>query len=185
MIASPSMSVAFWWQCVTSKTRLETPVCVPLHSVALSVYEDVSRSSPCPSHPLYRHINGQMSSNSESPLRSIKKATRHGEVSKKVLNVRRNSVTPPVKVRIWERAQERALALQLCVQSQALLNLAPLWTFLCCSRATHKQPWMPLRRRCRCSSSTRRTPWTEPSRPRETKRQRRTGANRSAVFEDF
>ncbi len=73
MIASPSMSVAFWWQCVTSKTRLETPVCVPLHSVALSMYEDVLRSSPCPSHPLYRHINGQMSSNSESPLRSIKK----------------------------------------------------------------------------------------------------------------
>lgn len=42
------------------------------------------------------------------------------------------------------------------------------------------QPWTPSRRRCRCSSSTRRTPWIERSRRRPIRRQRRTGASRSA-----
>jgi len=78
---------------------------VPFRWAQCVYYEDISRSSPCPSHALFRHLNSQMSSSNESLHRSIKKdggleKQSNAVVSKKVLNVQRNSVTPPVKVRI-------------------------------------------------------------------------------------
>lgn len=48
------------------------------------------------------------------------------------------------------------------------------------TRPSPPPPWMPSRRRCRCLNWTRRMPWTEPSKPKRTRRQRRRGASRSA-----
>jgi len=46
---------------------------VPFRWAQCVYYEDISRSSPCPSHALFRHLNSQMSSSNESLHRSIKK----------------------------------------------------------------------------------------------------------------
>lgn len=95
--------------------------------------------------------------------------------SKKVLAVSRNAVAPlgkyisgssrRLRARTPARPPHRALASPLPPQPQG---------------PSPPPPWTPSRRRCRCSSSTRRTPWIEPSRRKPIRRRRRTEASRSA-----
>ena len=83
---------------------------------------------------------------------------------------------------------EPALQLSLQFGTDARASLSPLPGFhldvllVQPNKQKNKQPWTPSRRRCRCSSSTRRMPWTELSRLSQTRKQQRTEANRSAEF---
>ena len=95
--------------------------------------------------------------------------------SKKVLAVLRNAVAPLGK---YISGSSR----RLCARTpapplhRALASLLPPQP----QGPSPPPPWTPSRRRCRCSSSTRRTPWIERSRRRQIRRQRRIGASRSA-----